>query len=274
MPDLHATSSFTVFPREGVRQAGAGDAGRFHSTTVVSGTAAGGDSGTHFKRHIQPGERELLLYRHNVAVTAREYGMPMLNDCGEVVGLIRPDPDLSLCDLNDRVGPDESTFSVAGAEARRAVAELGVEVQTADTLCPDASATVAQQAARARELEDEPRQAREAANTARRATEEARARATEDRSRGSRALGGRRRRKRSGRPRPVRARGRACVAVGDDSPGSLRRLKARMPPKVRELLRDRTGARRPAPGGRPASLRAECGRYRWVRGAGPPDHPA
>ena len=133
-------------------------------------------------RRLEPdlqGERELLLYRHNAAVTAREYGMPMLNDCGEVVGLIRPDPDLSLRDLNDRVGPGESTFSVAGAEARRAVAELGVEVRTADTLCPDANATLVQQAARARELEDEARQAREAANTARRATEEARARAAE-----------------------------------------------------------------------------------------------
>ena len=133
-------------------------------------------------RRLEPdlqGERELLLYRHNAAVTAREYGMPILNDCGEVVGLIRPDPDLSLRDLNDRVGPGESTFSVAGAEVRRALAELGVQVQAADTPCADVNATVAQQAARARALEDDARQARDAAEAARLDAEEARARAAE-----------------------------------------------------------------------------------------------
>ena len=133
-------------------------------------------------RRLEPdlqGERALLLYRHNAAVRAREYGMPMLNDCGEVVGLIRPDPDLSLRALNDREGPGESTFGVGGAEVRRALVELGTAVRTAGAPCPNADATVAQQAALARQFEDDARRAQEAADAARREAEEARTRAAE-----------------------------------------------------------------------------------------------
>lgn len=110
-------------------------------------------------RRLDPvlqGERALLLYRHNARVGNREYGMPMLNGCGEVTGLIRPDPDMSLRDLNDRVGPRESTFGVAGAELRRALADVGAAVETAATACPDAGDTLAV-------LEGEAQEARDAA---------------------------------------------------------------------------------------------------------------
>ena len=137
-------------------------------------------------RRLEPdlqGERALLLYRHNAAITAREYGMPMLNDCGEVIGLIRSDPDMSLRDLNDRSDPGESTFGVAGAEIRRALATLDTEVETAETPCLDANATVEQQEERARQLEDDAQLARDAAAEARREAEEARAQAREAQTR-------------------------------------------------------------------------------------------
>ena len=137
-------------------------------------------------RRLEPdlqGERALLLYRHNAAITAREYGMPMLNDCGDVIGLIRPDPDMSLRDLNDRSDPGESTFGVAGAEIRRALATLDTEVETAETPCLDANATVEQQEERARQLEDDAQLARDAADAARREAEEAREQAREAQTR-------------------------------------------------------------------------------------------
>ncbi len=108
----------------------------------------------------RPGERPLLIYRHNARVSVREYGMPMLNACGEVIGLIRPDPGLSPRALNDRVGPGESTFGIAGTEVRRALADVGAEMQAATEACPDPGDTLAG-------LEAEAQAAREAAETAR-----------------------------------------------------------------------------------------------------------
>ena len=137
-------------------------------------------------RRLEPnlqGERAVLFYRHNATVKAREYGMPMFNNCGEVIGMIRPDPDMSLQGLNDRSAPAESTFGVAGAEIRRALADIGAEPSFADTPCPDADTTIAQQQERARQLEEEAQLAHNAAEAARREVEEARAQASEARRR-------------------------------------------------------------------------------------------
>ena len=133
-----------------------------------------------------PGEPALLIYRHNAGASAREYGMPMLNDCGEVTGLIRPDPDMSLRDLNDRAGPGESTFGVAAAEVRRALTDEGAEVDTATEACPgtgdtreilEAEAQRAQEEANA--AAEEATAAREEAETAREQAEAAEQRAAE-----------------------------------------------------------------------------------------------
>lgn len=133
-------------------------------------------------RTLQPemaGDRSVLLYRHNAALTARGYGMPMLNDCGDVIGLIRPDPDISLRDLNARSDPDGPAFGVAGGEVRRALTELGAAVETAGAPCPDAYAAAERQAEIARQRESEAVEAREAADTARQEAEEAREAAAE-----------------------------------------------------------------------------------------------
>ena len=135
---------------------------------------------------VVPGEPALLIYRHNAGASAREYGMPMLNDCGEVTGLIRTDPDMSLRDLNDRAGPGESTFGVAAAEVRRALTEEGAEVDTAAEACPgtgdtreilEAEAQRAQEEANA--AAEEATAAREEAETAREQAEAAEQRAAE-----------------------------------------------------------------------------------------------
>ena len=120
-----------------------------------------------------------MLYRHNAALTAGSYGMPMLNDCGEVIGLIRPDPDISLRDLNARSNPDGPAFGVAGGEVRRALTELGAAVETAGAPCPDAYAAAERQAEIARQRESEAVEAREAADTARQEAQEAREAAAE-----------------------------------------------------------------------------------------------
>ena len=133
-------------------------------------------------RRLEPnlqGERAVLFYRHNATLSAREYGMPMLNDCGEVIGLIRPDPDMSLRDLNDRLAPAESTFGVAGAEVGHSLADIGAQPNLANTSCPDADDTIAQQVVRAGQLEEEAQRAQAAADAARHEAEEARTQASE-----------------------------------------------------------------------------------------------
>ena len=121
------------------------------------------------------GQRSFSVYRHNAVVTAREYGMPMLNDCGQVVGMVRPDPELSPRRLeNDRPGPGQLGFGVAGTEVLLALGTLGVGPETAATSCLDAYGVAAREAEAAREREEEAAIARTQAEAAGREAADAR----------------------------------------------------------------------------------------------------
>ena len=103
-------------------------------------------------RIIEPtamGERDVLLYRHNALATARQYGMPLLNDCGEAVGQLRTDPDMSRTTLNARPGPGPAPFAASAAAVRDVLAEAGAEPRFAEEPCldPVAVAEVARRAA-------------------------------------------------------------------------------------------------------------------------------
>ena len=91
-------------------------------------------------RIIEPtavGERDVLLYRHNALATARQYGMPLLNDCGDVVGQLRTDPDMSRTTLNARPDPGPAPFAASAAAVRDVLAEAGFEPRFAEEPCLD-----------------------------------------------------------------------------------------------------------------------------------------
>ena len=123
-------------------------------------------------RRIEPtavGERDVLLFRHNALATAREYGMPLLNDCGEAVGQLRTDPAMSRTALNARPDPGPAPFAAAAATVRDALAATGAEPRIAEEPCLDPAAVA--EAAR-REAEEARARAEAAAAAAETAGEE------------------------------------------------------------------------------------------------------
>ena len=91
-------------------------------------------------RIIEPtavGERDVLLYRHNLRATARQYGMPLLNDCGEAVGQLRTDPGMSRTTLNARPDPGPAPFATAAAAVRDVLVAAGAEPRFAEEPCLD-----------------------------------------------------------------------------------------------------------------------------------------
>ncbi len=143
-------------------------------------------------RIIEPtavGERDVLLYRHNAPATARQYGMPLLNDCGEAVGQLRTDPDMSRTTLNARPDPGPAPFAAAAVAVRDVLAAAGAEPGLADEPCLDpvaaaeaarreadaAAARAEAAAAEAATAGEERDAAREEAEAARTAAEESQA---------------------------------------------------------------------------------------------------
>ena len=105
-------------------------------------------------RIIEPtavGERDVLLYRHNALATARQYGMPLLNDCGEAVGQLRTDPDMSRITLNARPDPGPAPFAAASTAVRDVLVAAGAEPRFSEEPCldPVAAAEAARREARA-----------------------------------------------------------------------------------------------------------------------------
>ena len=105
-------------------------------------------------RIIEPatvGERDVLLYRHNALATARQYGMPLLNDCGEAVGQLRTDPGMSRTVLNARPDPGPAPFAASAGAVRDVLAAAGIAPRLAEEPCldPVAAAEAARQSAEA-----------------------------------------------------------------------------------------------------------------------------
>lgn len=129
-------------------------------------------------------EEEVLLFRPSIRAEVRRYGMPVLNDCGEVVGLLRTDPDEPLDARRSRPVPGLTPFAVGASMITDRINEAEIPSQVSDEPCLDAAARIAaaeareeaarQRAAAAREQAEE---AEQAAADAADAEEEARAQA-------------------------------------------------------------------------------------------------
>jgi len=97
------------------------------------------------------GEREVLLFRHNAVAAARQYGMPILNHCGEIVGLLRTDPDSSQTVLRARPDPGEAGFGVAAAGILPVLTEAEAEPRIASEPCLSPVAEAERELATARQ---------------------------------------------------------------------------------------------------------------------------
>lgn len=128
------------------------------------------------------GERSVLLFQHNAPATARQYGMPVLNACGEVIGMLRTDPVMSQTALNARPAPGTSPYAVAAQEVLRALGEAGAEPTVSDEPCLDlraraefAEAAAAEAERRRAEVEADAAATREERDAAQRAAAESEA---------------------------------------------------------------------------------------------------
>lgn len=126
----------------------------------------GSVSELHLREPTALGEREVLLFRHSVRAAVRQYGMPLLNDCGEVVGLLRTDPNLMLDERSARPEPGLAPFAVAAAAIRERLDGAGVTAGTADEPCLDPAARIRAAEARAEAARERAQAARAQAEAA------------------------------------------------------------------------------------------------------------
>ena len=126
------------------------------------------------REHPLPGRGTAAaeLIEHNAMIPAAGYGGPLLDECGDVVGLNRGAPDRSRRDLRRGRGPQGVVHAVAGADVLAFVRDHGAEPVVSDESCADALEVAQAEAARtAEELE----QSRQELETAAGEAEEARA---------------------------------------------------------------------------------------------------
>ena len=145
-------------------------------------------------------QRRILMFEHNANVPAVAYGMPVFNECMELLGLNRPDPKLSRSRLERGEDPKGRVFAVSLESITAILAEQNVAVTVAEETCltsgeraalaeaqarsdaeTAARASEAEQAAKllAERAEQATLQAQAAAEQARRSAELARQRANQ-----------------------------------------------------------------------------------------------
>ncbi len=90
-------------------------------------------------RPTAAGEPEILIFRHGAPAAVPQYGMPLLNDCGEVVGLLRTDPGQILDERSSRPEPGLAPFAVAASSILDALEEAGIATGVSDDPCPSAT---------------------------------------------------------------------------------------------------------------------------------------
>ncbi|MGE0371853.1 MAG: FHA domain-containing protein [Gammaproteobacteria bacterium] len=87
-------------------------------------------------------ERRLRLFEHNAMIAASGYGAPVVNECGELIGMNRPHPDLSGRAWRRAEAPQGSVVALSAADLEPTLGAQGLQVNTA----PESCATAAQRA--------------------------------------------------------------------------------------------------------------------------------
>ena len=89
---------------------------------------------------------EVRLMQHSAMVTARGYGSPLVNECGQMVGLNVPDPKEAPGRLQRKKQPRDTVFAFGGDELVPRLGERGVEFVEVAEACGPAEAPAQEEA--------------------------------------------------------------------------------------------------------------------------------
>ena len=141
-------------------------------TSGSSAPSAAESRGAVGEHRLLPATRDAAaveLLRHNAMIPAAGYGGPLLNDCGEVVGVNRGSPEVSRRALR-RGEPPQNVVYAAGVTAIFGLLQpTGVTLARTESSCLDPVAVAQADADEARRAEEEARRAGD--DAARRAAE-------------------------------------------------------------------------------------------------------
>lgn len=129
----------------------------------------------------EPGDRAVRVFEHNALVAAGDFGMPALDSCGNVIGIVRPDPDLSRSRVRRGEDPEAVVFTTAAPEVLAALRAAGGDPAVAAERCVGALERARTEAERSSRNEEEARAAAASAQEDREAAE-ARAQSAEERA--------------------------------------------------------------------------------------------
>ncbi|MFK7914714.1 MAG: FHA domain-containing protein [Pseudomonadales bacterium] len=117
-------------------------------------------------------------FRHTAVVDKASYGMPLLNECGQIAGVVRPEPGLSQYQLNRLKDPQGLMVATDVVALQAALVQLSIDVKTADKACTGQFKDAID---RAEQKEKEAAEAKKSADTAKTEAGEARKKAEDAR---------------------------------------------------------------------------------------------
>lgn len=115
-------------------------------------------------------ERRLRLFEHNAMIAASGYGAPVVNECGELIGMNRPNPELTGRAWRRAEAPQGSVVALSAADLEPALGAQGLQLNKATAACATAAQRADAALTKAQEAE---KKSAEAANLAHKQAEQA-----------------------------------------------------------------------------------------------------
>ena len=126
----------------------------------VTAAFAQGSVGRHSQLPLAGDSPTVTLIQHNAMIPVAGYGGPLVNNCGEVVGINRSSPNASGSWLRRPRAPEDVVYALEGIAVANLLRLAGVTVGQSEESCVDARVDAEAEAAAARrELEEARREA-------------------------------------------------------------------------------------------------------------------
>ena len=125
---------------------------------------AGGSVGTHDEMPVADDSPPIPLIVHNAMIPATGYGGPLLNECGEVVGVNRGSPGVSTRRLRRGYAPKDVVYAVEVSAMSGLLEAAAVEVLRSTESCVEALAAARAEAEATQEQLEEVESEKEAAD--------------------------------------------------------------------------------------------------------------